>query len=64
MYHIAENGKAIGPYDYSSLKAMALNGKLKPDTLVWTQGMSTWEKASEIDDFKTILMFVIPPIPE
>lgn len=43
-YYMHINGQQIGPLDESALLA---NG-LTPDTMVWTQGMNAWQKASEL----------------
>ncbi|MBQ4510158.1 MAG: SPFH domain-containing protein [Clostridia bacterium] len=58
-YNVAVNGTATGPYDVVRLTQMAQAGELLPDSLVWTQGMATWQKAEEINELKGIFP---PPI--
>ena len=38
---------------------MVASGELLPDSLVWKQGMATWEKANTVDDLKGLFP---PPI--
>ena len=52
VYNVAKDGKSTGPFDISRLTEMANSGELTPDTLVWKQGMSAWEKANTVDELK------------
>ena len=61
-YHVAANGQAIGPFDFATLKQMAIVGQFTANSLVWKAGMSEWAKAETVDELKTVLA-VIPPIP-
>ncbi len=61
-YHIAVDGKAVGPYDLAALTQMANGGQLTANTLVWKNGMAQWAKAGDVDDLKG-LFFTMPPIP-
>lgn len=58
-YNVVVNGKSTGPYDIEVLSQMAQKGEILPDSLVWKQGMTTWQKAEEINDLKGIFP---PPI--
>jgi hypothetical protein len=58
-YNVAKDGKPTGPYDISKLSEMAQNGELLPESLVWKQGMTTWEKANAVDELKGLFP---PPI--
>ncbi len=51
-YSVAKNGKPTGPFDIAKLTEMISSGELLPDSLVWKQGMSNWEKANKVDDLK------------
>ena len=59
MYHVAINGQAKGPFDITKLGEMVASGEFLPDSLVWKQGMETWEKANAVDDLKGLFP---PPI--
>ncbi len=62
-YHVAVNGQAQGPFDTSQLQAMAGRGELTSETLVWSQGMSGWEKASTRGDLSPLFNSAPPPLP-
>ena len=44
-YFIAINNKSHGPYDTKRIKALISDGSILGDTLVWTEGMPSWQKA-------------------
>jgi hypothetical protein len=44
----ASNGQQQGPYPEAQLRDLIARGAVRPDTLVWTDGMAGWQKAGEI----------------
>lgn len=62
-YHVATNGQASGPFDLATLNQMAVLGQFTKDSLVWKAGMSDWVKAETVEELKSILNNVMPPIP-
>ena len=48
QYFIAIDGKQEGPYSLEVIEKELLTGKISNDTLLWTQGMNGWTKASTI----------------
>jgi len=44
----ALNGQQNGPCQEGELRALIASGTIRPDTLVWTDGMAGWQKAGEI----------------
>jgi hypothetical protein len=44
----ASEGKQQGPYPEAQLRDLIARGVVRPDTLVWTEGMAGWQKAAEI----------------
>jgi len=54
-WHYAVNGQAQGPIPEQQLRDLLAHGGLGPDTLLWTEGMAQWQKASEI------ALFAAPP---
>jgi GYF domain 2 len=44
----AANGQQQGPYPEAQLRDLITRGTVGPDTLVWTDGMSGWQRAGEI----------------
>lgn len=66
-YYVAMFGQSAGPYDKATLKNMVKEGGLKPDSLVWTEGMDNWAEAISVDTLKNLFDdpegLNIPPIP-
>jgi len=50
-YYIAEGGQQRGPY---ALEDLASQG-LRPDTLIWTEGMSQWQRADHVPALRGVL---------
>lgn len=48
-YYIVVNGEQKGPLDISTIQDLLNNNMLSDTTLIWTDGMSDWERISEID---------------
>jgi TM2 domain-containing membrane protein YozV len=53
-YYLAEGGAQRGPFPVDQLPAQGL----RPDTLVWAEGMSQWVRADEVQ----ALQGVLPPV--
>lgn len=53
-YYVAKDGKPTGPYEISQLEQLIISGELIKETLIWTQGMSEWEKAIDNSDIKVL----------
>ena len=62
-YHVAVNGQATGPFDISVLANMVTSGQFTVESLVWKQGMASWEKAGNIEELKGVFVNLMPPIP-
>jgi hypothetical protein len=62
-YHVAINGQAAGPFDLATLQQMAIAGQFAAASLVWKAGMTEWAKAETIEELKSVLENVMPPIP-
>ena len=62
-YYVAANGQAIGPFELATLQQMVIAGQLNAASLVWKAGMTEWVKAGEVEDIKSLLANVMPPIP-
>src|SRR5262249_8404877 len=48
MYFVAVDGKQTGPFDLQTLASQASMGRLTPQSLVWTQGMTQWTAARDV----------------
>ena len=44
----ASEGKQQGPYPEAQFRDLIAQGVVRPDTLVWSEGMAGWQKAAEI----------------
>ena len=62
-YYLAIGGKQAGPFDMTALTAKVASGDLKPETLVWKDGMPGWSAASTVDELKGVFPPQPPPIP-
>lgn len=62
-WHVEMNGAASGPHDDAALAALARDGKLARETLVWTAGMGGWQKASDVAALSNIFASQPPPLP-
>jgi hypothetical protein len=62
MYHVAIDGVQQGPFPLSQLQQMVQQGKIIPDTLVWTQGMTGWETAKSVSSISQFFGAVPPPL--
>lgn len=51
-YYIAENNERRGPFTLEQLAAMDLSA----DTLVWSDGMETWERAENVEVLRALLI--------
>jgi TM2 domain-containing membrane protein YozV len=48
-WYYAQNNDRKGPVSFEKLKAMAVDGWLAPDDLVWRPGMAKWQEARKAD---------------
>jgi hypothetical protein len=55
QYYAEQNDAQAGPFDGETLAAMAEQGSLSGDTLVWRQGMADWELASTVPELVSLL---------
>src|SRR5260370_18981288 len=44
----AADGQQQGPFPEAQLRDLITRGTVRADTLVWTEGMSGWQRAAEI----------------
>jgi GYF domain 2 len=48
LWFFAAAGKQQGPYPEPQFRDLFARGTLRADTLVWTEGMPTWQRAGEV----------------
>jgi len=58
-YFIASGKDHLGPFSMSELQAKKLN----PDTLIWSEDLGRWTKATEITELKDYVIHIPPPTP-
>lgn len=63
QYFLALNGQQAGPFPISQLKDMAKTGQFTAETLVWCEGMPSWQSASSTPELASIFSAMPPPIP-
>jgi hypothetical protein len=49
MWYYAINGQQMGPVDEARIKELLANGTISESTLVWTNGMSTWQPLTQVN---------------
>jgi len=58
-YFLAKGKKHLGAFSLTELQTM----NLSPDTLIWSEDLGHWTKASEITELKDFIISVPPPTP-
>ena len=48
-WYYVDAGQQAGPVDEAQLEALARNGKIQPDTLVWREGLANWQPYSQVN---------------
>ncbi len=62
-FFVALHGKQAGPFPLAELTNMARAGQFDRTSLVWAQGMATWEKAGEVALLQALFESLPPPLP-
>jgi membrane protease subunit (stomatin/prohibitin family) len=62
-FYVAVNGQQTGPHDMAALGALAQQGQLNRDTLVWRNGLAQWVAAGSVSDLAAVFANVPPPLP-
>ena len=62
-YTVGINGQPYGPCDWNKLQQLVQQGQLTHDTIVWTQGMSQWQKAGEVQELTPLFQGSAPEMP-
>ncbi len=47
-WFVASGGKQEGPYAETQFRDLIGQGRVTPDTLIWSEGMSDWQRAGDI----------------
>ncbi len=62
-FHIAVNGRTLGPFDPVRLGDMMSSGEFTPESLVWQAGMSGWAPAGQVPALARLFPPPPPPAP-
>ena len=52
---MAEAGQASGPFSPAQLAQAVRDGRIGPQTLVWTAGMAQWAAAGQVPEIEAFL---------
>lgn len=63
MWYVNRKGKRLGPISQDDLVAHIKNGKIKGSDLVWTEGMSDWSSAKDVNSFRPLFSVFPPELP-
>ena len=63
VWHVAKDGQSIGPLTMAQLQAMATDGRLSRDSLVWCAGMAGWTAAGQTPQLTALFGAPPPPPP-
>jgi hypothetical protein len=61
QFHYLRDGKQVGPVSAEQLKQAAVSGVLRPQDLVWGEGLPDWVPASRVKGLAPA--FAVPPPP-
>jgi membrane protease subunit (stomatin/prohibitin family) len=62
-WHIVEQGATVGPFAYGQVSEAITAGRIRPETLVWTAGMSGWVAAAQVPQLGQLFAGAVPPAP-
>jgi len=62
-WHVAEGQRALGPFGPAQLAEAVAQGRLRPETLVWSQGMAQWLQAAQVPEIAALFRAAPPPVP-
>lgn len=55
QWYYEQQGETCGPVSESQLQAMAQNGHVSGENLVWTEGMTDWARADAVPTFQPLI---------
>ena len=62
-FHLSIGDQAYGPYDVTTLRAYAADGRLRPETQVWAASLGGWQPAAEVSALSGLFNSPPPPPP-
>ncbi|MFO1052158.1 MAG: SPFH domain-containing protein [Planctomycetota bacterium] len=61
VWHVAQAGQALGPFDLGQMQQLVRGGQLRRETLVWSAGMAAWVSASSVAELAALFGPPAPP---
>ncbi len=62
VWHLVEEGATVGPFTTAQMEEAAATGRVGPQTLVWSSGMTNWAPAAQVPAL-AVRMHAGPPPP-
>ncbi len=62
-WHVAENGRAVGPISVAEVGQAIADGRVTRETLVWSAGMAEWSAAGGVPELAALFAAAPPPLP-
>ncbi len=62
-FYASLGGKQAGPFSRAELQARIQKGEIDRQTLVWSQQMTEWTKAGQVEELKSLFGQLPPPLP-
>ena len=63
QWFLGIGGQQVGPFDRAQLAQQVSGGQLRPDTLVWKNGLPAWTPAAQVPEVAALFGSVPPPLP-
>jgi len=63
QWFLGVGGQQVGPFDRAQLAQQVSGGQLRPDTLVWKNGLPAWTPAAQVPEVAALFGSVPPPLP-
>ena len=63
VYHLALDGRPVGPLTLAEISEKLRSGHAQLDTLAWRPGFAAWEPLRAIPELASVLIHLPPPIP-
>ena len=61
MYYYAEDKKPIGPLNIDEIESLISGKKINAETLLWSSGMESWQKARRLEEIESLFNLLTPP---
>jgi membrane protease subunit (stomatin/prohibitin family) len=62
-FFVVQNGQQAGPFDLNTLKQMAMQQQVTPESLFWREGMANWIAGTQVPELAAVFSSIPPSIP-